>query len=366
MTASNERQEAVERLVVELGVAFQNRGVYPSGHPALRGALARAVAAHWAMLAQADDPDETTLLVVEERLLVDRVPVAEDAAWSRVLLLAFARHRFSGLTLLAGLDGDELAAFLDSCHAESGPQPSRHLVIGRVGSIDAEVGPALGVEPVERLPPLARPEELAAGREDFAAVAAWSAPDLDGLRSLVAALARAAAGVRLAPPRLATVDAGDREFLHGLATALGTLRLGRALGLDGDRLHDLGLAGLLHDVGRLEAPPPLAGAAALHAHPVVGAAQLAATPGAPAVAVVVAFEHHLRFDRAPHYPRLPEPRRPSAAAQLVAVADTWDTLRGRGRLPREEAARQLRQRAGTYLNPALVEVFSALLGDPAG
>jgi hypothetical protein len=361
VSVHDERDPAVERLVVDLGVALQNRGVYPSGHPSLRQAVARAVAAHRAVLAAAGGAEETTLLEVDGHLLVDRVPVSEDATWSRGLLLAFERHGISGLTLLAGLGDDELARFLDSCHAPEGPQPSRHLLIGRAAYAGEEAGAVRGFEARETLPPLARPEELAAGRDGFTGVAAGSAPEVDRLRQLVVGLARAAAGARLEPPRLPGTEPADREFIHGLATALGTMRLAGALGVAGDALHDLGLAGLLHDVGRLET----GGGAGLAAHPVAGAARLAATPGVPAVAVAVAFEHHLRFDGEPAYPRLAEPRGPCAAARVVAVADTWDTLRTRGRLPPVEAAALLRRRAGSFLDPHLVEVFTALVGRDA-
>lgn len=359
MSAPGERDPLVERLVVDLGVALQNRGVYPSGHPSLERGVARAMAAHRAVLA-AGGADETTLLEVDGHLLVDSVPLAEDATWSRGLLLAFERHGISGLTLLAGLAEDELARFLDSCHSAAGPQPSRHLLLGRAAYAAEEGGSVRGFAAPETLPPLARPEELAAGRDGFAGVAAGSAGEVDRLRSLVVGLARAAAGARLEPPRLPGREPADREFVHGLATALGTMRLAGALGVEGDALHDLGLAGMLHDVGRLETAG--GGGGGLAAHPVAGAARLAATPGVPAVAVAVAFEHHLRFDGEPSYPRLTEPRAPCAATRVVAVADTWDTLRSRGRLPPPEAAALLRRRAGSFLDPHLVEVFTALVG----
>jgi response regulator RpfG family c-di-GMP phosphodiesterase len=108
-------------------------------------------------------------------------------------------------------------------------------------------------------------------------------------------------------------------------------------------------------------PGASAGTPERRSHPVLGAARLAATPGAPPVAILVAYEHHLRFDGVANYPLLPEARLPSAAARVVAVADSWDTLRSRGRLPAAEAARLLRERAGSYLDPALVETFLALL-----
>ena len=55
------------------------------------------------------------------------------------------------------------------------------------------------------------------------------------------------------------------------------------------------------------------------------------------------------------------PRQPVAAARIVAVADTWETLRSQRKAPPEEALAILRARAGTFLDPALVDLFTELI-----
>ena len=80
--------------------------------------------------------------------------------------------------------------------------------------------------------------------------------------------------------------------------AFAALRLARALGFEGDRLEEIGLAALLHDVGHLV---PAAGEGAderRQRHTVRGAARLAAVEGLSEIVVVAAYEHHLRFDGA--------------------------------------------------------------------
>jgi hypothetical protein len=358
---SSAREVAVERLIVELGAALQQRNVYPSGHPQVRRAVERTVAAHRELLDRNAGSGETTLLAIEGQLIVDRIPVPETAPWTRGVLTGLSRLELSGITLIAGLDEAELASFLDSTTSPDGPAPSRHVLVGRVGfRSDDPVAAATGAPREESLRALASPEDLELARADFCAPAGSSPPSVDRLRTLVAALARAAAGMKFEAPRLSGGTPGEREFLHALATALGSLRLARALGVEGDRLLDVGLAGLLHDIGRVEIGAD-AGETALRAHPVVGAARIAALSGAPALAVVVAYEHHLRFDGAPNYPTVASGRTPCVAAQIVAVADTWDTLRTRGRLAEAESLRLLGARAPGYLNPDLVTVFEALV-----
>lgn len=358
------RELRIERFVVELGAAFQQRAVYPSSHPQVLRAIERAVEA-FDELRAAGAATEVSLLLIEGELLVDRQPLPESAYWARGVRLAFGRHGLGGMTLSGGLTVAEVAAFLDSCASEAGPRASAHIQIGQAGFLGSDSTPVsqARAQHLAERPPLARPEDLDRARSELLGVASGSAARIDGLREMVARLARAAAGARFEPPQLAVRSAADAALVHGLGVAFGTLRLSLALGVADAHLELLGLAGLLHDVGHLEVAPGEDGATRRRLHPVRGAARLAAVDGLPDVVLLVAYEHHLRFDGAPNYPELPVPRRPVAAARVVAVADTWDTARTRGCATREEALCLLRDRAGGYLDPDLVELFAAIVGD---
>jgi hypothetical protein len=59
------------------------------------------------------------------------------------------------------------------------------------------------------------------------------------------------------------------------------------------------------------------------------------------------------------------PRAPVPAARLVAVADTWVGIRASSPMGTAEAIGLLRARAGTFLDPAIVEVLAEVVGaDP--
>ena len=84
-----------------------------------------------------------------------------------------------------------------------------------------------------------------------------------------------------------------------------TMAQARALGVDGTLLRDFGLAGLMHDIGKVRTPLEIltkpdqltdAEFAIMRMHVVDGAEILRRTPEMPALAAVVAFEHHLRLD----------------------------------------------------------------------
>lgn len=361
-----------ERLVVELGTAFHQRAVYPTGHPQVRRAIERAHQALTDWLA-GTGAEEVSLLVVEEQFVVDRTPLPEEALWRKGLWQAMAKHGLGGLTLRAGLTVDELGRFLDSCFSPGGPESSRHLHHGRAriregaggggesgagakgepGAGDGRGGDGGGAAGLSA-------EEMAGAAEELRALARGGLSRTERLRGMIARLARSASTARDAPAALSAAAIADPSLRHGLETALGSLRLGRALGVSADVLEELGLAGLLYDVGYLE--PAGAGESfdeRRRQHPVRGALRLAAMEGLPESVVLAAYEHHLRWDSAENYPRLSAPRRPAAPARVVAVADTWSTLRGPGGATPAEAAAILRDRAGGFLDPDLVEAFLA-------
>ncbi len=366
LPANPGRPQLTERLVVDLGAAFQQRAVYAAGHPQVQRAVTRALEA-FAAWCRHEGTSEVSLLTLEGQLLVERQAIPEDSPWARGLLQTYRRYEIGGLTLLAGLDAEELGRFFESCQSAQGASATAHILVGRAGLTagdSPERAATLGVA-ARVVPRWLTAEQMAEARAELVAAATGRASRIDRLRALVARLARSAETGALDPLDLTPADSDDRAFLHGLAVALATLRLGRALGLTGDALDELGLAALVHDIGFLG--PEVEGespAERRERHPIRGAARLAALDGLSDLVALVAYEHHLRFDREPNYPPTTTARAPLAAARVVAVADTWVTLRGRGELPAAEALVLLRSRAGTFLDPVLVELWSALLEPP--
>ena len=97
---------------------------------------------------------------------------------------------------------------------------------------------------------------------------------------------------------------------------------------------------------------------------------LAGMEGVPALAVQVAYEHHLRWDGGPSFPEAARGRMPGFGSQIVAVADTYDTMicsRGlTGAAARDAALRVWKVRSGTWLDPLLVSHFVLLVAESEG
>ena len=101
-------------------------------------------------------------------------------------------------------------------------------------------------------------------------------------------------------------------------------------------LRDIGIAGLLHDVGKLFISKETLGKEGalekkewevIKLHPLHGARFLSAIKGIPRIAPIVAFEHHLKYN-GQGYPELQlSQERQHISSQVVAISDCFDALR---------------------------------------
>lgn len=157
---------------------------------------------------------------------------------------------------------------------------------------------------------------------------------------------------------------------HGRRTADACLLLGRALGLPPDELHDLSLAGLLHDVGLLMLDPELLARpdtwdaedyALVQSHPRVGAELLSRFAFLASAAHMIAH-HHERWDGS-GYPFGFRGSFIPLGARVLAIADAFDSIQvpveTNPRIRRHIALRILKIGAGSQFDPELVEIFIA-------
>lgn len=205
-------------------------------------------------------------------------------------------------------------------------------------------------------------------------------PDATAARSMVDGLAQAVSENRTALLALSTLrQYDDYTFTHMVNVSILTMGQARGLGIDGALLREFGLAALLHDIGKVHTPLEILNKpealtdrefAVLKRHPMDGAEMLRATPDIPALAPIVAFEHHLRLDGT-GYPH--EVRRPTLnlGTMLCSIADVYDAMRSQRAyqqaFPSDRILQVLKRNDGTQFDQHLVRRFSQLIGIyPAG
>lgn len=173
-------------------------------------------------------------------------------------------------------------------------------------------------------------------------------------------------------------DKDEYTYLHSVAVCALMINFARHLALDPQEVEDMGVAGLLHDVGKvaisdeiLNKPGALSKGEmrSVRSHPVAGHRLLASSPGAPDIALELCLRHHEKIDGT-GYPDGLAGEALSLAARMGAICDVYDAVTSNRPYKDAwtpcEALTRMSQWAG-HFDPVLLDRFADSLGIfPAG
>lgn len=161
---------------------------------------------------------------------------------------------------------------------------------------------------------------------------------------------------------------------HSLRVAILSIALGRELGLLPLQLEQIGVCGMLHDVGKIKVPEEILnkpGAltpeelAIMQSHAAEGRKLLMSNQQVTAATVDVAYSHHERLDGR-GYPRGLDASKIPYFAKIVAVVDSYDAInsdrvysKGKSSL---ESLRILFDARATHFDQDIVKTFVQLIG----
>ncbi len=279
---------------------------------------------------------ELTFLIVKEDLLFDGKPLDRTPHTERIARLLYARN-IGFIRFHQGLETREVELLLQVAtglaEAAIFNSESPHI---DYGEIDTQEG-LEGARPIFCFEELTV-EELQSIGTFYDTIGDRSNLDIREISSIIAGFA--SAFQQEANPLLALVPLREEDeytFTHSINVAILNLAQGNSLGLKGQLLHDVGIAGMLHDSGKifidkeiLRKPGDLSEEEwrQMQQHPSRGAQYLMGQEGIPALAIITAFEHHMRYDKK-GYPEVSTEWQVNLCTQMTMISDTFDALRTR-------------------------------------
>lgn len=168
----------------------------------------------------------------------------------------------------------------------------------------------------------------------------------------------------------------EYEYVHSTHVAILTLIQARSLSLGKKIVSEIGMAGFLHDVGKLSIPleilnkPTVLNTEELQLmkqHPSCGAQILVQyVPIFGELPVIVSFQHHLTYSGTGYPERLTYAKELSLASRMTTIADVYDALRSnrsyRPGMPPEKVYTLMRSEQGTSFDPFLLDNFFSIMG----
>ncbi len=312
-----------------------------------------------------------SLLIVDGEILFDDFPVPHGLHTQKFARL-MEQHRINRIIISAEVKDDELGELIAFLVAPGHHHPNcNHL---RFETLESQDTPQANLPIDTDALQSVKSEGHSRLAEIFQGFSRQKTIKMTGLAEIVSGFINAFN--RETPSLLALMPLRSMDeytFTHGLNVCLLNLAQAMHLGIQGTLLHDIGIAALLHDIGKLHIPMEILDKpgkldekewAIMKKHPIEGARRLLDCPGVPQLAVVTAFEHHLRYDLS-GYPGVSGHWHQHLCSQMTTIADTYDALRTKRpyKSPKtaEQCAAILQESAGRELHPQLTANFLRLL-----
>jgi len=368
-----------------LAAALRGAQLYAPSHPLVQRAFEGLDESITQLL---NDQPTIAIGIIGQEIIVGDVPLPRAAESMGEMIRRLKSLGIERIAFDRGITPDQLQTLaLTIAHPERRPgqtapgvEPSdplavlnalTHIRVGRITTEEKKETSAADIATIRRL--YSDATNVAGAVWDMAKTE--GTPDPKAARALVDGLAQAVSANRTALIALTALKNYDNyTFTHMVNVSILTMSQARALGLDGSTLRELGLAALMHDIGKVRTPTEILSKpekltdsefAVMRMHVVDGAEILRRTPEMPAIAPVIAFEHHLRLDGT-GYPFGVSRSGLNLGTMLCSIADVYDAMRSQRAyqqaFPSERILEVMKRSDGQQFDQHLVRRFTQLLG----
>jgi putative nucleotidyltransferase with HDIG domain len=374
MTATP-RFQLADELLRRFAAAMRSSQLYTPGHPIITRNLASLSAA-----LQLLHGLERTIVIglIGDEVIVDDMPIAKADSLG-TLVRRLQSVGIERISIDRGVTPDEVSELVQAVNAlerrESEgtvefPQLA-HIRVGRV-AIDQRVeGNLQDMATIRRL----YSSSVDVAEDVWDSAQTEGKPDATVARTMIDGLAQAVAENRNALLALTTLKNYDNyTFTHMVNVSILTMGQAAGMGIDGALLREFGLAALMHDIGKVRTPLDILNKpdkltddefVIMRRHVVDGAEILRGTAEMPALAPIVAFEHHLRIDGSGYPYGVSRPSL-NVGTMMCGIADVYDAMRShrayQQSFPTDRILQVLKRNDGQQFDQNLVRRFVQLLG----
>jgi putative nucleotidyltransferase with HDIG domain len=365
-----------DELVRRLAAALRAAELYAPQHPLVQRSVQALASASAAYLS---DASQVVIGFIGDDVVVNDTRLGKGSASLTGFVRGLRDREIEKITLHRGVTPEEVHAFLGELAVKRAPLPLhdrlaarnvRRIAVGRLAVEESEHD-QIGIEAARRVYQTA----VTSAESLWDQAKAGDKPDPETARKIIESLANIVNQDRTSLMALTALKKYDNyTFTHMVNVAALAMAQARALNLEGPLLREFGFAALMHDIGKVNTPLEVLNKpgkltdsefTVMKQHVVDGAHILRRTPEMPALAPIVAFEHHLKQDLS-GYPENIGHRKLNLCTMIVSIADVFDALRSNRPYREGLATSRIRSIMHEQGNPAfnqtLLRRFVNLMG----
>lgn len=358
----------VRQFISTLMIAISNCSLYSKEHEVVEKSAEKILSILNECLT-----DQIEVMVVQGDLIINKLPI-KDAEFHEIKFVkCLMRKGISRIDFLKGITLLELKQFIiDFSETDKEIKTYPHI---KTGVVDISLKKNIDIDfDIDTLAHFSE-EQIEKLKENYYKLSPFKKLEITGLEEIVARFAVAFKREKNILKLLSPVKSfSDHTYVHSTNVAVLSLFQAESLGIKDQLLQDVGLAALLHDVGKLFISKEILDKkgrlderefAEITLHAAYGAAYLAKVDGITRLAPIVAFEHHRKYDGT-GYPKFNmNEKRQHICSQIVTISDFFDAVRSyrpyKKSWETEEILAFMKKNASNDFNPFLVDIFAKML-----
>lgn len=363
--------EAIRKFISVLMSTISNCSLYTKNHASIDELTQKALSILNELLTGSD---RVEIMLIENDLIVNKAPLRDVGVHGNTFIKRIKRRGISRIDFLAGITFAELKQFIaDMSETDKEPKTYPHIKTGvidvRLGGVKVDAN--ISAEALSKL----TTQQLEKVKDVYHDFSPFSKLNVAGLEEIVVnfivTFKKEANILKLISP---VKSHSEYTYTHATNVAVLSMVQAESLGVKDKLLQDVGIAALLHDVGKMFISKEILDKKGtldekewqeMHHHTMYGSKYLARIDGLSRIAPIVALEHHLAYD-GHGYPKLNvRVRKQHICSQIVAISDFFDALRSRRPYKRDwdikEILALMQKNAGTDFNPFLADNFSKII-----
>jgi len=367
-------RDALFLVVSDLALAIQGASTYPENHPRVQELLAHL---HRRVQSEAERLRGLNIGFFSDHIVVDEFPFLEPNPTFTRLIERMREKGIEKILFSGGITFGELKRFVYFLGEGTTPpseQVWESIVYGRIEGAEASGAVSLG------LAPAFSPSVFMAGAEEVlrdvlvSMVTERKRSGVEEGRDIVSSIMKGLRQEGMLIDRLIRLQAhDDYTVTHSLNVCILVVAQAARFGLSENRVREAGLAAMLHDIGKETTPSDILTKPGrlemdqfdlMKRHPTAGAKLLRRIDCGTELPMIVAFEHHIKYDRS-GYPKVRTREPLHIASYMTQIADVYDALRSyrpyRPSIELERTLSIMKEGRGTEFEPRLFDGFVDIL-----